>query len=253
MKLRFKILGGFWILAAMLLIASAWSIIEIQSFGSTFQESLENNYKSIYAAQSMKEALEREDSALLLLMMNNNKRGTQILQAADTSFAVNYDIAHSNITINGEEQILISIAEKYSKYKSLWHFVINNQRGENELDWYFQNIHSAFLDVMINIDELTKINDNQLYSTALQINQRSKRALMPGVIGLIAAIIFTVLFNYFINLYIVSPVLEITKRIKNFTEKRTPFNYHIDTKDEISKLTETLNILCTNITAEESD
>lgn len=253
MKLRLKILGGFVILASILLIAAAWSIIEVQSFGTSLQQMLENNYKSIYAAKSMKEALEREDSALLLLLMGNDEHSTRILFAADSLFTTNYEVAKSNITISCEDKLVNSIERKYSLYKQAWSQPLNKSITSNRLDWYFQNSHEYFLDVMKSIDEVSSLNDSQLYTTAMQISQRSHRALMPGVIALIATIVFTILFNYFISLYVVTPIVEITKRIKNFNKNRTPFDYHVQTKDEISKLTDTLNILCTNIVAEESD
>ncbi|OGU54822.1 MAG: hypothetical protein A2V66_06980 [Ignavibacteria bacterium RBG_13_36_8] len=252
MKLRLKILGGFLLLALMLLIASAWSVMEVRSFGTTLQDVLENNYKSIVAAKSMKEALEQEDSALLLLLLGNEIRGLRILYAADSLFYNNLEIAKSNITITGEAQLINSINVKYSDYKKLWDYPINNEMKQNKLDWYFQNIHQSFLDLMVSIDDLTSLNDNQLYSTALQNSERSRRALMPGVIALIAAVVFAFLFNYFINLYVVNPILEITKRINKFMKERVPFDYQIDTKDEISKLADTLNILCSHLIADET-
>jgi len=252
MKLRLKILGGFLTMAFMLLIATAWSVIEVRSFGTTFDEALQNNYKSIAAAKSMKEALEREDSALLLLLLENDQRARKILYVADSLFVNNFIVAKSNITINGEEELINAIDEKYSDYKKKWDDVIRNGIG-NKLDWYFQNTHESFLSLMNSIDELTSLNDNQLYSTAVQVNDRSRRALMPGVIALIAMIVFTILFNYFINLYIVTPIVEITKRAKNFIEHRTQYDYHVATNDEISKLTDTITILCSHVQAEESD
>ena len=68
MRLRLKILSGFLILAFMLSIAGIWSIYELQSIGTSVQQLLEDNYKSIDASKIMLEALEREDSGILLLL-----------------------------------------------------------------------------------------------------------------------------------------------------------------------------------------
>lgn len=236
----------------LLLISTAWSLVEVTSFGTTINDVLENNYKSISAAKSMKESLEREDSALLLLLLQNDQRGMKILNAADSMFADNFEIAKSNITITGEEELINSIETKYSEYKKIWAYVTKNGIG-NKLDWYFQNSHQLFLDLMLSIDNLTSLNDKQLYSTAVEVSDRSRRAFMPGVIALIAMIIFTVLFNYFIHLYIVTPIVEITKRARKFIDHRTQFEYHVDTDDEISKLTDTITILCSHIQADESN
>jgi NtrC-family two-component system sensor histidine kinase KinB len=236
----------------MLLIASVWSAIEVKSFGSTLHGLLENNHKNIAAAKSMKEALEREDGALLLLLTGNDVRGLRILRAADSLFINNFEIAKANITITGEDQLLNSINAKYADYKKLWDSPTGNDMLQNKLDWYSQNIHQPLLDLMFSIDNLISLNDNQLYSTALQSSERSRRALMPGVIALIAAVVFTFLFYYFINLYVINPMLEITKRLNKFMKERVPFDYQINTKDEISKLADTLNLLCSHLIADET-
>ena len=249
MKLRLKILGGFLTLAFMLLIATGWSVFEVQFFGSTLNDMYENNYKSITASKLMKEALEREDSALLLILLDNDNRGIKILSAADSIFSDNFELAKSNITIEGERQLIDLIAEKYEKYKSQWDIPIHHETNQNKLNWYFENIHQSFLDLMIAVDDLTGLNDNELYSTAVQVNDRSRRAIMPGIVALAAMIVFALLFNYFINLYIVSPILEIIRRLNLFMKRGTMFDYHVDTKDEMSQLTETLNTFCTHVEA----
>jgi len=66
MGLRTKILSEFLILTTMLLIARIWSIYELTRVGTSVQRLLDDNYKSINAANMMIEALERKDSAVLL-------------------------------------------------------------------------------------------------------------------------------------------------------------------------------------------
>lgn len=68
MSLRFKIMSGFLILALMLAIAGIWSIYELNSFGTSAEDLLDENYRSIKAAEMMLEALERQDSGILLLL-----------------------------------------------------------------------------------------------------------------------------------------------------------------------------------------
>ncbi|HID39918.1 MAG TPA: PAS domain-containing sensor histidine kinase, partial [Calditrichaeota bacterium] len=97
MGLRGKILSGFIILSLMLLIAGMWSINELKSIGSSVQSILDENYQSIYAAKLMKEALEREDSAVLLLMLGKWEEGRHILRAADSLFVKNHSFAQKNI------------------------------------------------------------------------------------------------------------------------------------------------------------
>ena len=111
MGLRIKFLSGFLILALMLAVAGSWSIYEFSKLGSYVQTILDENYKSIYAAKMMKEALEREDSGILLLLLGNWEQGREILEVADSLFVAELQFATSNITIPGEKEHLDEIVK----------------------------------------------------------------------------------------------------------------------------------------------
>ena len=106
MSLRFKILSGFLILALMLAIAGIWSIYELNSIGTSVQELLDDNYRSIKATEMMTEALERQDSGILLLLLGKWEEGRRILDSADNLFEKGYQIAENNLTIPGERDFV---------------------------------------------------------------------------------------------------------------------------------------------------
>ena len=59
---------------------------------------------------------------------------------------------------------------------------------------------------------------------------------MPGLVAILSALVFTLVFNYFVNLYVVSPIIKITKGIRRFVETREPVNIEVETKDELADL-----------------
>jgi signal transduction histidine kinase len=60
-------------------------------------------------------------------------------------------------------------------------------------------------------------------------------------------LVFTFIFSYLINYYIVSPIIRITERINKFKERRTPFDVEIETKDEIFELASSIENLCSSV------
>lgn len=247
MKLRLKILSGFFILALMLSIAGVWSIYELKSIGTSVQELLEENYKSINAAKSMIEALEREDSGVLLLILGKWQEGRRIIASADSLFEDAFSVAANNITISGEEQYIDSIRVSYSSYKSLWEKPIVDTRKEGNLSWYLDEVHQSFLNVKNSVSRLMTLNDNTMYNTASNLQNRANRAIMPGIVAIVAALVFTVLFNFFVNYYFVSPVVKMTRRVHKFLKDRHPFQMEVETRDEISDLATSINQLCARL------
>jgi HAMP domain-containing protein len=249
MGLRLKILLGFLILSAMLFVAGAWSIYEVASVSSSVQKILDDNYKSINAAKMMIEALERQDSGVLLLLLGRWEEGRSIIQSADQAFLRGFHIAKNNITVPGEQAQIEDIGSRYKAYKDLWMQPIGGTTHQGDLNWYFKGIHQTFVEAKASVDKLMGLNDRTMYQTASDLKERAHRAIMPGVVAILAALVFSLVFNYFIHLYVVNPIIGITKGIQRFLETREPFQVQVETRDEIARLASSLADLLAQIRA----
>lgn len=248
MGLRTKILSGFATLTLMLFIAGVWSIYELRSVGSSVQKMLDDNYKSINAAKMMIEALERQDSAVLLLLLGKWEEGRSIIQSGDELFLKGFGIARNNVTIQGEQGYIDAIEAKYKVYKGLWSRPIVGTKREADLNWYFEETHHAFLNVKAAVTELMELNDRNMYQTALDLKGKSHRASMPGLVAILAALFFTLVFNYFVNLYLVNPIIKITKGVRAFVETRKPVAIGVETKDELADLASSIQDMMARLT-----
>jgi methyl-accepting chemotaxis protein len=231
----------------MLSIAGIWSIYELKSIGSSVQDLLSDNYKSINASKTMIEALEREDSGILLLLLGNWDDGRAIVASADSLFETAFKIAENNITIPGEQFYVDSIRTKYQIYKMLWERPIVDTQRQGNINWYFETVHKSFLAAKSSVKNLMSLNDQFMFKTASELQSKANRAIMPGIVAIISALVFTILFNFFVNYYFVSPVIKITESIKRFLERKAPFDVRVETRDEIYDLAESISNLC-NIT-----
>jgi signal transduction histidine kinase len=90
-----------------------------------------------------------------------------------------------------------------------------------------------------------------MYNTASDLKQRSNKAVMPGLIAILAALLFTLIFNYFIHYYMVSPIIKITDRIERFIKNKTPYEINIETHDEIADLSDSISHLCEFVSRQE--
>lgn len=253
MGIRVKMLLGFLILAVMLFIAGAWSIYELSTIGASVQSLLDDNYKSIKAAKLMDEALEREDSAILILLSGKWKEGRLIIEPADDQFQKSCRIAENNITISGEKEILLEIRSKYKNYKELWSKPIVGTQHERNLDWYFSEVHRAFLDVKQSVEKLKAMNDQEIYQTASSIKNRAHRAVMPGVVAILASLIFTIIFNYLVNCFFVTPIINLANGIHRFLKTQEPLDIKIKTNDEILQLTNSVRDMMTQCRVERQE
>lgn len=221
----------------MLFVAGVWSIYELTSVGTSVQRLLDENYKSINAAKVMIEALEREDSAILILLSGKWEEGRAIMESAEASFQKAFDAAKANVTIPGESDYVHSIESTYNTFKGLWVHPIVGTRHEGNLNWYFQEVHKAFMDAKAAVTRLMELNDEAMYRTASELKNRAHRAVMPGIVAILSALVFTLLFNYFINYYVISPIIRLTAGVRKFLQTRKPLDVEVETRDEIFDLT----------------
>ncbi len=236
MKLRIKILSGFLILATMLAGAGVLSIHELLSIGSSVNRLLNENYRSIDAAQIMGKALEAEDTGTLLWISGKWQEGRSMIETGDSSFLQAFQVARNNITIPNENEYVDKIDAEYRIYKALWMHSLSDPQKDRNLDWYFLEAHKAFKAVKQSVEELIELNDEAMYRTASNLYGRANRAIMPGIVAILSSLVFVLIFNYFINYYIIKPIAVLTREVRTNISVKKPIEISIETKDELHDL-----------------
>ncbi len=243
MKLRLKILIGFLILAVILMLAEIWSVYQVNTMRLSVQESLDGNYKGIHAAQRMLLALETENQAIFTLLQGNWKEGRQHLTSVDSAFQIDMATIEKNGKAASQKSLINSIKKQYAAFQLLWEKPIVGTKKEENLNWYANHILPAQMKIKISLNQIIRVSNDDMYKTGLNLKNSVHRAMMPGVVAMLAAIIYLLLFNFFINHYLISPILKITKGLKNLLDQKQPFEVEIETDDEISELASTITTL----------
>lgn len=236
MKIKFKILSGFALIIAMLIIAGFMSIYEFSRLSKSVSSLIDDNYKTIEACKTMLEALEREDSGILLMVSGQWKKGRDILLSADESFFTAFDIAKNNITEEGEDANIDKIEKSYQKFKETWDPLIIGTLKENSIEWYLTDIHTNFISTKSEVKALMTLNQNSMYKESRELKEKAQRALMPGIVAIVAALVFLVMFNFLISKYYVKPIDNLIHAVKYYTSQSQQFDAGITSKDEFKDL-----------------
>ncbi len=241
--LKLKIFASFMLLTAMLAVAGTISIIEFRKLSKSVHELIENNYKSIEASKTMLEALEREDSGILLLMLNDLEEGQKIIASADSAFLIALEKAKNNLTEKNEANYIQNIENNYTEYKNKWTRPIADTDKQGNISWYKNDIHQLFLTTKAAINELMTLNQSSMYGNVSELSDKSKRAIMPGIVSIIAALVFSLILNFFITRYFVNPISELADSVNNHKTGEYKLKCNIVSNDEIKKLEQAINNL----------
>src|SRR3982750_2103766 len=105
MDLRRKLLAGYLVFVAALVVLGGWSAWRLREMGNVSRRIISNNYDSVIAAQEMKESLERQDSAALFALLGARDKATNQLREYRARFDSNFQKAANNITEQGAPEI----------------------------------------------------------------------------------------------------------------------------------------------------
>jgi len=228
----------------ILLISGAMSMYMLTSLGKSVSGLLQDNYRSIEISKQMLTALESENSGVLAVMTGDVDEGIAQLNSGLELFDAGIKAAVANLTLSGEKESVDSIRASHQKLAMLYtNLAERAKRQELDRTWYVKEINPAYNEVAKTVKVLMTINEAALFTNASNLENGAYRAIMPGIIAIIAGIFLTILFNFFIIHYFVAPIIRITRGVDDFVKLKIPFDVPVETKDEIVKLRDAINSL----------
>jgi signal transduction histidine kinase len=172
MSLRNKLLATYLVFVAALAALGGWSAWRLEEVGAVSHRILSENYESVVAAQSMKESLERQDSAALFTQLGQTDRAQRQLEEHRRRFDTAFARAERNITEPGEEAIISAIRKRRDDY----------YRASDEHADYFGRLEPQFNKLRGDIDRLLQLNQEAMLRKSADANRVTDRSLLMTVI-----------------------------------------------------------------------
>src|SRR5580698_2062200 len=118
MTLRAKILLAQTPLAGALVLIAALSGLTSASLGRNVTSILQDNYRSVLAAERMKESLERIDSAAMFVVAGERTRGMSQAAQNFPLFEAELAVEQNNITERGEREATVLLRQSWTSYRA---------------------------------------------------------------------------------------------------------------------------------------
>jgi signal transduction histidine kinase len=244
-SLRQKLAFGYGLMIIIILAVSAWSIYHFVRLGSAVDIILVNNYKSIRAAELMKDALERQDSASLFFISGKADKARQQYNENAELFSQEFNAAADNITESGEDRIISEIETNYTRYKQDIEILLNSTTNKNLSvrpdQFYFSNLEPEFLAAKASIDEMLTLNQQAMLAANERALSQAERAeastIMLAACGLVLALVFAWRFIS----YVVDPVTSLAEKARQIGEGDFDQHISIQSHDEIGQLASEFN------------
>lgn len=158
MSVRSKLMIASVPLALALALVVVVSVVGIDALGAVSNRILQDNYRSVIAAQRMKESIERLDSAALFHVLGATDKADVLVAAHRTAFESELDVQEHNITEPGEDAVTARLRAAWIDYFDHHQELSRAPTAET----YFTELEPRFLAVKAAADEVLAINQDAM-------------------------------------------------------------------------------------------
>lgn len=237
MNIRKKIFLGCIIIAFILFLAGVVIVFEMKRIRSSVSVALFENVASMNAAHRMQYLIGQQNIVVLNYHSVENDSILTTFRDNIANYHSAYNEAKNTITIEGEKAIIDSIDMYYSQYNEIVNLLTTTNIDKKSLyALHFPRLSEIYNRISKSINELFLINQQMVEKNSLLIDQNYYRMIMPAIVAIVAGIVLIFLFYYFMNIYVIKPILKITKGVNAFSATRVPYKVEIETQDEIAEL-----------------
>ncbi len=237
MGIRTKLLLGFVVIGTVLLLSGVIAVYEFVSMRKTVSILVSDNISAINTANSLQVLTDEYNFTLLRSMGNASSAKIPDIHQ-DTRFTDNLSSIADKYTDIRERNMADSVILAYTAYIHIMKEAPYVWQGnyQDRRSWYFDRMYPVYMKLRGYIESLARYSQEALAENTANLNQSFYRSLMPCVVAVGVGIVLVLLFNYFINFYLVRPILLITKAISAYVLHRKTYNVVLDNTDELQDL-----------------
>jgi len=260
-SLRAKLLYGYLVFIAALVVLGGWGAWRLREMGGVSRRILSNNYDSVVAAQEMKESLERQDSAAVFALLGAREKAIAQLREHRARFDENFRKAANNITEIGEPEAIEAIRKDRDSYYQMFDAFMekvnatesshqeSSRRNEEaaERNEYFTRLEPQFNKLRADCEHLLQLNQRAMLAksaAAAGVAQLwfYRTLLIAGV--LVGAGLF---LAFFLANRIVEPLRQLTATTAKMAGGDLNAKVTVNSRDELGLLAAEYNRMAERI------
>lgn len=241
--IKTKVLLGSTVIGLILLISCILSFVEFERWSKDVSSILEDNIACVNTSRELMNISE-EYNTYLLEQIGEDDLYSEVPELSDNSvFIKNFDNLSDHFTMEQERNMADSVLYAFVAYMHVVNEVpdIWLEGYSQRRMWYSERLQGVYDKLRKYIQELTLISQNALAENYDSLNERFHRSVTPIIVSSGVGIILVILFNYFINIYFIIPIVKINKGLRVYKEFNKRYDVKFDYgRDQIQELNENI-------------
>ena len=182
--LRNRLLIGIAPVLALVVGLGLWAVVMLLRLGGNIDVILRENYRSVIAAQDMKEALDRMDSALWFDAGGQPARARIQFAESRARFEAALRVEQNNITLPGEQAMADDLGALHGRYQRAAARFLGLADPPARQALYFAEVLPAFELIQARGDDVLRLNQANIQ----EMDRRARAAADGSVRTMVAAL-----------------------------------------------------------------
>jgi PAS domain S-box-containing protein len=241
-NLKTKIYLSLFLLLAIIVSLGIFGSAFINQTADASKLIIRDNYRTLHYASAMKDALAEMNGMLArkyYLKDEYDWGELRLYLAASKVFEANLDMERANITEPSEQELVRELQSKYSDFKNIAETLKRNSISPEE----YKEMNSLYSQIRLTLEEIYNINSEAI----LTKNRKSEltannNSLYMEITGGLSAL-FALVLIFYLPMYIMKPVYELTGKIKEISQGNYNQKISITSDDEIGTLAKAFNAM----------
>ena len=247
MTLRTKLLLAQAPLALVLGLLGVASVGTVSVLGRQSERILADNYRSVLAAQRMKESLERLDSAAIFRVANRADKAAPMEAPNRARFEQELDIQEHNITEPGEAEATARLHALWASYRSQLDDFRKLATASELSAFYFDHLQPTFAQVKDAADFVLDLNQDAMVRKSEQAQRAARRQNTVLIASTLAALLVGVLSSIWLTSRLLRPLAMLTRVARSIGEGDLDARAVVSGKDEIAILASEFNAMAVSL------
>jgi len=242
MTLRARLLLAQAPLALALLLVGAVAVGTLSRLGRLGPRVLQDNYRSVLAAQGVMARLERMDSAALIILAGERQRGLQQQAAQRGRLEAQLQVQEGNVTEPEEGEATARLRAGWRRYEEAYDAFLA-QPPEAARAMYFQTLEPAYLDVTGAARAILDLNQDAMVRKSEALRSQSTRANTVMVTAVLVAFVVGLLASQSLTNRALRPVSVLSQAVRRLGEGDYSARAVVEGKDEIARVGRDFNAM----------
>ena len=242
MTLRTRLLLAQAPLAAGLVLLGAVAVNTLAALGRSSDRILQDNFRSVLAAQRMNEAAERVDSATLFRALGRPDEADAQAMPNLEAFESELGIQEKNITEHGESDATGRLRTAWNEYLRSWR-ALRSETGEDLRRRYFAELQPRFLALKQATRKILEINQDAMLlksDRARAIAERNRSLLLLSTLGALAISLFA---SVSLTRHALRPLNVLSLAVRRIGEGDLEARARLSGEDEIAQVGRELDVM----------